>query len=189
MYNPYSQLGGNFVNLTFSDVFDTAEGFKAEYEASTLATGLSRIKSESVDILYYLLYARYGNSVIASFDENQFKYKVFSIIFQYGPTWERKLEAQKVIRELTEDDITRGTKRVNNRSYNPSTAPSTDTLEELPTINEQYTDGWKKSKLEGYASLLALLETDVTEEFISRFKKLFITIVEPNLPLWFESEV
>lgn len=189
MFNPYSQLGGNFVNLTFSDVFSTADEFKAEYEASTLSTQLSKIKSESVDILYYLLYARYGNSVIASFDENQFKYKVFSIIFQYGPTWERKLEAQKVIRELSDDDITKGSKRVNNRSYNPSTAPSTDTLEELPTINEQYTDGWRKSKLEGYASLLTLLETDVTEEFLSRFKKLFITIVEPNLPLWYESEV
>ena len=189
MYNPYSQLGGNFVNLTFSDVFDTADVFKAEYEASTLSTGLSRIKSESVDILYYLLYARYGNSVIASFDENQFKYKVFSIIFQYGPTWERKLEAQKVIRELSEEDIIKGTKRINNRSYNPSTAPSTDTLEELTTINEQLTDGWKKSKLEGYATLLNVLETDITEEFISKFKKLFITIVEPNLPLWFESEV
>ena len=187
MFNPYSQLGGNFINLTFSDVFSTADEFKAEYEASTLATDISKIKSENVNILYYLLYARYGNSVIASFDENQFKYKVFSIIFQYGPSWERKLEAQKVIRGLSEDELVLGTKRINNRSYNPSTPPAPD--EELSTINEQYTDRWKKSKLEGYASLLALLETDVTEEFIAKFKKLFITIVEPNMPLWYESEV
>jgi hypothetical protein len=189
MFNPYSQLGGNFINFTFSDVFSNADEFKAEYETSMLASSISKIKPESVDILYYLLYARYGNSVVASFDENQFKYKVFSIIFQYGPSWERRLEAQKVIRELSEEDIIKGTKRINNKSYNPSTAPTTDTLEELTTINEQYTDGWKKSKLEGYASLLALLDTDVTEEFISKFKKLFITIVEPNLPLWYETEV
>lgn len=189
MYNPYSQLGGNFVNLTFLDVFDTAEEFKAEYEDSKLATGLSRVSSESIDIIYYLLYSRYGNSVIASFDENQFKYKVFSTIFMYGPAWERRLEVQKAVRELSEDEIMKGTKRINNRSYNPSTAPSTDTLEELTTINEQLTDGWKKSKLEGYATLLNVLDTDVTEEFINKFKKLFITIVEPNMPLWYETEV
>ena len=36
--------------------------------------------------LYYLLYARYGNSHIVNTDENQFTYKLFSTIFMYGPT-------------------------------------------------------------------------------------------------------
>lgn len=35
----------------------------------------------------------------------------------------------------------------------------------------------KRGKLEGYATLSALINTDVTEEFLEMFKKLFITVV------------
>lgn len=189
MFNPYSQLGGNFVNKTFADIYSDVETFIEEYKSSGLYSNTSKISDDNASLLFYLLYARYGNSVIASFDETQFKYKIFSTIFMYGPAWEKRLEVQKKVRELSEEDIIKGSKRVNNRSYNPSVAPTTDTLEELTTINEQYVDGWKKSKLEGYANLLAIVDTDVTEEFIGKFKKLFITIVEPNLPLWYRTEV
>ena len=138
----------------------------------------------NIDLVYYLLYARYANSTIASISEEQFAYKVFSTIFMYGPTWEKRLEIQSKVRSLTEDEIIVGTKRIHNISMNPSIAPTTDTLDELTTINQQMTDGWKKSKLEGYGILESLLTTDVTEQFIGKFKKLFITVVEPTLPWW-----
>lgn len=186
MNNPYPDLYGNFVNRTFADIFPDAEKFESEYKESALYDSKNIITNPK--LLYFLLYARYGNSVIASFDENQFKYKVFSTMFMYGPAWEKRLDVQSKVRELKEEEIIRGSKRINNMSYNPSTAPTTDTLEELTTINQQFTDGWKKSKLEGYRTLLQLIETDVTEEFIGKFKKLFIIVVQPNLPLWYESE-
>ncbi len=44
----------------------------------------------------------------------------------------------------------------------------------------------KRSKIEGYALVESLLKRDVTEEFLSKFKKLFRTIVEPELPLLYE---
>lgn len=186
MFNPYPSLYGNFVNRTFADIFPTEEEFVEMYKTSGLYSENNHI--ENAGLLYYLLYARYGNSTIASYDENQFAYKLFSTIFMYGPTWEKRLEIQSKLRALQEDEIIKGSKRINNRSYNPSTAPTTDTLDELTTINEQFVDGWKKSKLEGYANLIALIDTDVTEEFIGKFKKLFIVVVEPNLPLWYETE-
>jgi len=37
--------------------------------------------------------------------------------------------------------------------------------------------------MDAYANLMALLEKDVTEEFINKFKNLFMIIVEPQLPL------
>lgn len=188
MFNPYNNLYGNFVNRKFSDIFPDVEVFKESYKESGLYTDTNKIADNSVDILYYLLYARYGNSTIASFDETQFIYKVFSTIFMYGPSWEKRLDIQSKIRALTEEDITIGSKRINNKSYNPSTAPTTDTLDELLTVNEQIADSWKKSKLEGYSNLMILVDTDVTEEFIGKFKKLFITVVEPNLPLWYVSK-
>lgn len=188
MFNPYNKLYGNYVNRTFADIFPTVEDFIAEYKVSGLYSDKSNISESNTNILYFLLYARYGNSTIASFDETQFKYKVFSTIFMYGPTWEKRLDIQHKVRNLNEEEIIKGSKRINNRSYNPSTMPTTNTLEELLTVNEQYVDGWKKSKLEGYANLLAIIDTDVTEEFISKFKKLFITVVQPNLPLWYKTE-
>ena len=130
-----------------------------------------------------MLYARYGNSHIAYSDENQFRYAVLSKIFMYGPAWEKRIEIQRNVRSLSEDDILQGSKAIYNHAFNPNTEPSTDALNELPFINDQNTTKYRKSKLDGYANLMALIETDVTETFIATFKKLFITIVAPDYPL------
>lgn len=68
---------------TFCDVWDEADAFKDDLADSPFAGVLT---STNQTLLYYLLYAKYGNSPIANRDENQFKYKVFGTIFQYGPT-------------------------------------------------------------------------------------------------------
>lgn len=33
-----------------------------------------------------------------------------------------------------------------------------------------------------------MIATDVTKEFLDKFKRLFLTIVEPQEPLWYVSE-
>lgn len=175
-----NSLYGNFRTRTFCEIFPDLETFKAEYQATPL------VSIDNVDQLYYLLYARYGNSNIASSDENQFKYKLWSTIFMYGPTWEKRLEVQQKLRALTDDEIRAGGNAVHNTALNPGTTPPAD--EVLSYINQQNTTKYKKSMLEGYATLLTLLETDVTEDFISKFKKLFLTVVNPELPLWYITE-
>lgn len=180
---------GNYRTRTFNDIYPTFEDFKDDV-ALYNSIGLNpNFKENTNQTLFYLLSARYGNSNVANSDENQFKLKLFSIIFQYGPTWEKRLSIQTDLRALTEDELLTGTKQINNHSYNPSTAPSTDTLDELPTINEQTSTKYKKSKMSAYANLMALLEKDVTEEFMNKFKKLFLIIVEPQLPLWYLTKV
>ena len=180
-----SSLYGNFRTRTFADIYTTFEDFNKDYTSNGIPSSLSAVNLKT---LYYLLYARYGNSNIASSDENQFKYKVFSTIFMYGPAWQKRLEIQKNLMDLDEEDIIKGTTAIHNNALNPSTAPSTQSLEELNYISSQNTTKYKKSKIEGYATLYALIETDVTEEFIGKFKKLFITIVEPDLPLWYATQ-
>lgn len=138
-----------------------------------------------LDLIYYLLLSNYANSVIASDDENRFKYKVFSTIFQYGPTWAKELETQKAIRELSLDELQEGTRNIVNAAANPSTTPSTQDTEELPYVNNQNVSKTKRSKVDGYALLLSLLKDDVTESFMNRFKPLFLNIVEPERPLWY----
>lgn len=100
-----------------------------------------------------MLYARYGNSSIANEDVNQFKYKVFSIIFQYGPTWEKRLDIQSKLRNLSDADILAGQKAVYNNALNPGTAPGTSSPEELTYINAQNTTSLKKSKMDAYMQL------------------------------------
>ena len=176
---------GSYRTRTFTDIYPKVEDFIKDYTYNGIK---STITTDSITTLYYLLYARYGNSHIVNSDENQFKYRLFSTIFMYGPTWEKRLDVQNKLRGLTDKELIEGTKQINNHSYNPSTEPSTSDTEELPTTNEQTSTKYKKSKMDAYAILIALLETDVTEEFVAKFKKLFLSIVEPQNPLWYITE-
>ena len=90
---------------TFCDVWDEAEAFTDDLADSPFADVLT---SANQTLLYYLLYAKYGNSPIANRDENQFKYKVFGTIFQYGPTWQKRLSIQETLRGLTEQQLLAG---------------------------------------------------------------------------------
>lgn len=106
----------------------------------------------------------------------------------YGPTWEKRLDVQEKVRALSEDELREGGKSIYNTALNPSTEPSTSSLEELQTINTQNTANRKRSKLDAYSTLVALLETDVTAYFLDRFRELFLKVVAPELPLWYETE-
>ena len=183
--NIFDSVYGNYRTRTFTDIYPNVEDFIKDYTYNGIKT---TITTDSITTLYYLLYARYGNSHIVNNDENQFKYRLFSTIFMYGPTWEKRLDVQNKLRGLTDKELIEGTKQINNHSYNPSTEPSTSDTEELPTTNEQTSTKYKKSKMDAYAILIALLETDVTEEFVAKFKKLFLSIVEPQNPLWYITE-
>ena len=98
------------------------------------------------------------------------------------------MEIQKKLRQLTDDEIFTGSKQIANHALNPSTAPSTASLEELTYVDAQNTMSWKRSKLEGYNQLMSLLDNDVSADFLRQFRKLFLTIVEPEAPLYFVSE-
>ena len=98
-------LYGNYRQYKFTDVYDNADDFVADYKDNGFPT---TIKDESANVLFYLLYSRYGNNTIASSDLTRFKYKMFGTVWQYGPTWEKKLDIQKMLREYTEAQILAG---------------------------------------------------------------------------------
>lgn len=179
-------LYGNYRQVKFTDVWQTAASFVSDYKNNGIETTIS---DKTATTLYYLLYSRYGNSVLASSDTNRFKYDVWATIFSYGPTWEKRLEIQDKLRNLTDDELFNGATQIYNHAYNPGTAPSTNTLDELTAINEQNTSKSKKGKMDAYAMLIALLETDVTESFLDKFKKLFLKVVQPELPLWYATNI
>ena len=169
----------------FTDIYEKVDDFVADYNEINLG-GLT--DSTLVTKLFYLLYARFGNSPIANLDENQFKYKLFSTVFMYGPAWESRLDIQGRVRNLLsnpldETELLQGAKAVHNHAYNPGTEPSTGDLEELNYINDQNTTNYKKSKMDAYGQLWGLIATDVTEEFLARFNDCFKKFVKPANPL------
>lgn len=85
-----------------TEIWSQASEFLTDYQNAGIPTTIS---TQNATTLYYLLYARYGNTPIANYDENQWKYKMFSIIFQYGPTWEKRLNIQDTLRGLQISDL------------------------------------------------------------------------------------
>ena len=162
-----------------------ADAFLTDCKASGIPL---KISDESTTTLYWLLLAEFANSTIANRDENQFKNRLYATIFRYGPTWEKRLEIQEKVRNLTEDEISTGMKQIINKAEHPGTLPSTSSLEALQLISEQNVVNSKRDKLTGYNNLLALLETDVTAAFIDRFRPLFMKVVAPEMPLLYRNE-
>ena len=168
-----------------TEVWSQASDFLKDYQNVGIPTTIS---VQNATTLYYLLYARYGNTPIANYDENQWKYKMFSIIFQYGPTWEKRLDIQEKLRKLSADELATGSKAIHNSAFNPSTAPSTQATDELNYINSQNTTNYKKSKMDAYAQLWVLLDNDVTGDFLNKFKVCFKQFVAPERPLVYVTE-
>lgn len=175
----------------FTDIYEDVDSFIEDYLEINLG-GLTVDATQEdyglVPKLFYLLYAKFGNSPIANLDENQFKYKLFSVIFMYGPAWEKRLDIQDKVRQLSADDLLQGAKAVHNHAYNPGTEPSTSDLEELNYINDQNTTNYKKSKMDAYGQLWGLIATDVTAEFLDKFNDCFKKFVMPANPLIYVTE-
>ena len=174
--------------MLFCEVWDDVSKFKTEFAASPFVGAIKASSPDNVTLLFYLLYGKYGNNPIANFDLEQFKMKLFSIIFMYGPAWEKRLDIQNKLRALSDDDILIGSKAIYNQSMNPSTEPSTSSLDELTTINTQNTTAYKRSKMEAYGQLWDLISTDVTASFLDKFKDCFKVFVRPEQPLLYVSD-
>ena len=89
---------------------------------------------------------------------------------------------------MTDDELRISSKAIYNSSFNPSTAPTTNTQDELTTINQQNVTKHVRSKLDAYALLNDLLDDNITKQFIKRFDHLFVKVLMTNNPLFYETE-
>lgn len=211
----------------FCEIWDSSESFLADYNnTGTEFTNQvpTTISQQNALMTYLLLFSKYGNNPIANYDVTQFKNKIFTTIWQYGPAWEKRLKMQEDIRGLTLEEITTGTKTgwtsdgsqsqtntgsdttINNHAYNPSTAPSTQSTSELDYIDQQQVAKGSntstisgsdnknteqtvtKSKMDAYAQLWDLVATDVTNDYIAKFKKCFKQFISPERNMVYVTE-
>lgn len=177
-----------FPTKSFLDVYSSVDDFVTDYGSLGFP---KTITSDNYKVLYYLLVSKYGNSPIANADETQFKIKLQSIIWQYGPAWEIKLDIQDKIRNLSDEELLKGTAAIYNHALNPSEMSSETTTLDIPElryVDSQNTTNYKKSKLDAYSDLWSMLVNDVTEVFINRFKNLFQLVAVPTFE-GYESEL
>lgn len=156
---------------TFVECYPNKAAFVTETQSGEYFP--KAITEASAGVLYYLLMAKYANNPIANEDENVFRIKLESIVFQFGGAWEKKLDIQKRLLELTDEDIEKGSTMVYNHAMNPDSAPVNDTLEALGYINDQNTSVSKKSKIDALGTLWGAIRTDVSKQFIDKFKVCF----------------
>lgn len=190
--NPLSDnyLYGVYRNEKFSDVFPDYATFLAEYEGCGLPTNIRHADpvspstdENSLKTLYLLLVGRFMSSTIASDTVEQFKIKLFSIIYEYGPNWEKQLDYQKKIRAMTDDDILTSSTVRHYHGFNPTSEFTIG--QDVNFVNEQNTQLYKKNKGEAYALADGLLDSSITENFLRKFKKLFLSIVNPEFPQFY----
>ena len=131
--------------------------------------------------LYYLLWARYASSHIRSDYPQQWKMKLMMTVFEYGPTWSKRLEIQEKVRNMSDEEIQKGTIMTYNSAMNPDGAPTTETWDTLQGINSQNKNLYQRGKLDSYAYIDQILKTDVTREFVEKFKKFFDIMASPGM--------
>lgn len=182
-------FGGEYCNPSFIEVFKTVDEFIEAYHGCGIP---ALISDQSAQTLYYLIFAKYGQTPIKSNDTNLFAYRVFQIIFQYAPTWEKKLEIQQKVRALSLEagsELFKGGKVVYNHASHDGSAPSTDTLDALSYIDSQNTSNYSKSLPEGYAIIQNILSDDVTATLLSKFSPLFSQWLKSDKPIYYVTEV
>lgn len=177
-------------SYTFTEIFDEYSTFREDFEDSPF--NKEEIEDDNLELTYYLLYNKYGNSPIANRDVNQFKFKLFGIIWQFGPVWQEKLKIQAKLRSLGLEDtseIFKGNKIIHNRALNPENSPQVEAFDSLTYINEQNAQMSKKSVLDGLQFYHEMLEDSFTTVYIDRFKPLFKEVVMREIFRPYVSEV
>lgn len=162
-------------HATYDAIFPDSATFVSKLRATSVITA-TEITDAFLQRLFAMLYAKHGTDPIKSSNPDQWVFKVALTTESYAPSFLKREDIQKKLRALSDDDIREGYKNINNHALNPSTTPSTDNTNELPYITDQNVNKGKKSKIDAYASLWDILRTDVVEEFLKKYDKLFSAI-------------
>ena len=178
----YDKIFVNPWTMSFSNIYDDYETFISDYNTFKDLTQINFKNTEFLKHIYLILMGEYASSSISNMSVDQFKIRFWTRVNQYGPQYERELEIQKDLINLTEKDLETSSSVIYNSAINPANTvedPSSTLIKELNTQNTTF---HKRSKLDAYAYLKSLLDKNLSSEFVSKFKGLFTYIyVGPEL--------
>lgn len=163
-------------NQTFGEIYESNTAFIEELTQSPYLSTMLRYYGLNEDVaylevVYLLLYSRYGNSSIASSDVNRFKVNLVERLCSFGPTHKKRLALQKTIRELNEEEVRKGALSINNSAQNPNV--TVEIGETVDHINAQNQSFIQRSKVDALVYQYNILDKDLNGEFLEVFKPLF----------------
>lgn len=191
LYSFYPSFYGSFRTRKLSEIWPNVSEFSSYYQTCGIPTILfssSEYNNYNINTIYALIMGRYGFSNIKSANEDQFKLRFMTVLFEYGKTWQKKMIINEKFLTMSEKEILTGSKALYNHARNPAISPSTATLEELPYIDDQNTTSYLRDPKQAYMETMENVNARATEEFLNKFKHLFIEITAPDGPLYYVEE-
>lgn len=177
------------MNKTLKEIWNSPVDFWEEFSETLLGREISpqppedpteeynpEIEPKVVQKYFFMIYAKYANSTIVGSDEDQWKDRFFLTFYEFAPAYQQKYKVQKRLRTMSEEDMLKGAIQKTTHGFNPSTDITGNTDTEITTVNDQNLLKYTKGTLDGYNNLLELLKSDVTDQFVSKFKPLFIKV-------------
>lgn len=161
----------------------TAEMFKLMTDAYDTTLTEAQCKR-----LFYELSARFTGSNVRYTDEFQFKLRLGSIMSQYGPLYFSNLELVAQAQGTELDQFMTAGKTLMNAAQNNATLPGVGTDQELPYVNSQNVVNTKRAIDIALDAKKSFLRDEFTKQFYTRFNELFISIIYPQMPMWFITE-
>lgn len=187
--NMDQQIFTNGWTLTFSNVYDSYEAFAADYQEFEDLQVTPLKNTDFLKHCYLVLMGEFASNNLSNMSVDQFRIRFWTRLNQYAPQYERELEIQKNLIQMTEAEITTSSEAIYNTALNPSQPLSLNTPDgKVREINQQNVTQHKRSKLDAYAYLTDLLNNDLTSRFVDKFRNLF-TVVLTGTPLYYTTEV
>ena len=173
------------------DIFPDFVTFEAFYRECGIPTVIKEgedYANFNLQTIYVILMAEYANTPIKSSDEERFKLKFMSTLYEYGPIWQREMYLQYKLLDASDEEIVTGGKAIYNHARNPGTVPSTQALEELTYIDDQSTTNYKKNKPDAYREIREGLNPIITKRFVDKVRQLFVNILYGDYPVVYVTE-
>lgn len=182
-----SIYNNNSATSRFTEVFTSVDTFITSFRESPLND--ANLTDETLKKVFYELVAQYGDSYFKSTNDYRNKLKTFSILANEGVVYQKKLEIQKKLINLTLQELMDNGVSISNYAENPGDEATTtiDAYEGedfLKYVNNQNVTKDKNSKLNAYKSQLYAIK-NVTTDFVKKFSQLFETILWSSyLPIY-----
>jgi hypothetical protein len=177
---------GWYRTQTFADRFPDYATFLEKYTTSGL-TGRLEIEGEyGLETIFNLLAIKYCDDHMKSSNPGIFELKVFKLIWEHGPKWQRDMKLYDQLRNLTNTELSIGSQAVHNHAEHPDAAPVTTSVEGIGFIDSQNVTTYVKSPKDRVVEILELENSTLTEEFLAKFSPLFTDILYPSGSTYFE---
>lgn len=171
------------ITFYFTDCFVDFESFK-----SAIADYTSQaVDDDFLNKIYFKFCAKYAASNIIFTIKEMFIYQFCNIFDDEFSKFKRRYDINQKLKDITIDNIKILNETISNQAENPNYTPDTPD-KALSYITAQNAVFNKINDLDAYIRQLETLMTEGFEEFINKFKELFVAFVDNDSVCYCDDE-